>query len=213
MEHANPLPDYLVDHYINWRKNQYRNDKNLYLRLVTEGQHPQAMVISCCDSRVEAHALFSSEPGALFTLRNIANLVPPYALAEHSVAAALEYAVNSLKVAHIIVLGHAHCGGVKAYHAMREDTSANEHNTAFISSWLQTLKPAYERIDNTISTKDSLQKLEQESILVSLENLTTFPFIYHALVAKTLTLHGAWFDIGQGSLHHYSAEEGKFRPI
>ena len=115
MNHARPLPEYLIRRYQGWKATSYEENRAWYHRLATEGQHPRAMVISCCDSRVHVTSIFGADQGEFFLHRNIASLVPPYQPDgnQHGTSAAVEYAVTALKVAHVIVLGHSSCGGVK----------------------------------------------------------------------------------------------------
>ena len=114
------LPSYLTERYKGWVSSYFSQNKAWFARLAEEGQRPRAMVIQCCDSRVNAVAMFGAEPGDLFVVRNVANLVPPYNPdhQHHGTSAAVEYAVNVLKVAHIVVVGHSNCGGVHACHDM-----------------------------------------------------------------------------------------------
>ena len=117
---AKPVPNYFVERFRAWRSNRFEDSKAWYARLMSEGQRPRAMLISCCDSRLDTVSMFGAEPGDLFVVRNVANLVPPYAAdhSHHGTSAAVEYAVTALKVAHIVVVGHSSCGGVKACHDM-----------------------------------------------------------------------------------------------
>ncbi|MBV1902230.1 MAG: carbonic anhydrase, partial [Marinosulfonomonas sp.] len=120
MELTKHLPAYLVQRYHGWKATTYSENKAWYRRLADDGQHPRAMVISCCDSRVHVTSIFGADQGEFFIHRNIANLVPPYEPDgdHHGTSAAVEYAVTALKVAHIIVLGHSNCGGVQGCHDM-----------------------------------------------------------------------------------------------
>ncbi len=120
MENARPLPGYLVQRFNGWRATVYQDNRVWYRRLAESGQHPRAMIISCCDSRVHVTSIFGADEGEFFIHRNVANLVPPYQPdgLQHGTSAAVEYAVTALKVAHVIVIGHAHCGGVQGCHDM-----------------------------------------------------------------------------------------------
>jgi len=173
------------------------------------------MVISCCDSRVHVTSIFGAEQGEFFIHRNIANLVPPYNPdgEYHGTSAAVEYAVGSLGVAHIIVLGHSSCGGVNGYHDMC--TGAAPHlaeKTSFIGRWMDILKPGYDRVKDMEDEAARRTALEKEAVLVSLANLEGFPFVAEAIESGMLSLHGLWTDIGEGGLEHYTPDTG-FVPV
>ncbi len=212
MKHARPLPDYLVNRYQGWKATGYANNKAWYRRLADQGQHPRAMIISCCDSRVHVTAIFGADQGEFFIHRNIANLVPPYKPDgdHHGTSAAVEYAVSVLKVAHVIVLGHSNCGGVQGFHDM-----CNGHapelvgNDSFVGRWMDLLRPGYERL-NAGGQEVDQNDLEREAVLVSLDNLMTFPFVRKAVEDEMLTLHGLWNDIGEGGLEYYNPASSSF---
>jgi carbonic anhydrase len=207
-------PAYLLDRYRTWRRTRFEPDHAWYARLAREGQRPRAMVIACCDSRIDPTALFGGEPGDLFVVRNVAGLVPPFAPdhAHHGTSAAVEFAVCVLKVAHIVVLGHSNCGGVAACH----DMCSGERETpgSFISRWIDILRPGYERLDPSLDTREArLAALEREGVLVSLRNLESFPFVEEALKRGELSLHGGWIDIGAGALHAFDRTSRRFSPV
>lgn len=213
---AKPLPSYLVQRFHGWRATSYQENKAWYRRLATGGQHPRAMVISCCDSRVHVTSIFGADEGEFFIHRNIANLVPPYTPdgKTHGTSAALEYAVTALKVAHIIVLGHANCGGVKGCHDMCSGHAPElEKDTSFIGRWMDILRPGFERLPQIDAEIERLTALEKEAVLVSLENLMTFPFVREAVEAEEMTLHGLWTSTGEGALEQFDAERGSFFPV
>ncbi|WP_299926615.1 carbonic anhydrase [uncultured Pelagimonas sp.] len=214
MEHVHPLPEYLVRRYKGWKATEYA-DNSAWFRKLAEGQHPRAMVISCCDSRVHATSLFGADQGEFFLHRNIANLVPPYQPdgKQHGTSAALEYAVTALKVAHVIVLGHSQCGGVQGCLDMCSGKAPQlEEKTSFVGRWMDILRPGYEQVKD-IAPEDQARALEKESILVSLNNLMTFPFVQKAVAANDLSLHGLWTDIGEGGLEGYDPKTGEFNPL
>lgn len=205
MQHARPLPSYLVQRYHGWKATVWTENRAWYRRLADEGQRPRAMVISCCDSRVHVTSIFGADQGEFFIHRNIANLVPPHAPdgQQHGTSAAVEYAVCALKVAHLIVVGHSSCGGVKGCHDMCSGVApALEEKSSFVGRWMDLLRPGYERVKD-LPADQQLRALEREAVLVSLENLMTFPFVRAAVEAGEMTLHGLWNDIGSGSLEHY----------
>ncbi|MFN6951533.1 MAG: carbonic anhydrase [Albidovulum sp.] len=205
MQHARPLPSYLVQRYHGWKATTWTENRAWYRRLADEGQRPRAMVISCCDSRVHVTSIFGADQGEFFIHRNIANLVPPCAPdgQQHGTSAAVEYAVNVLKVAHLIVVGHSACGGVKGCHDMCSGKApALEEKSSFVGRWMDLLRPGYERVKD-LPPAQQLRALEKEAVLVSLENLMTFPFVRAAVESGDMTLHGIWNDISEGGLEQY----------
>ena len=215
MEHTRPLPNYLISRFHGWRATTYQDNKSWYRRLAESGQHPRAMVISCCDSRVHVTSIFGADEGEFFIHRNVANLVPPYNPdgEYHGTSAAVEYAVTSLGVAHIVVLGHSNCGGVKGCHDMcRGHAPQLEEKTSFVGRWMDILKPGFERVAH-LPDDAILQALEKEAVLVSLENLMTFPFLAEAVAGDRLTLHGLWNNTGEGALEQYDPQRGGFVPV
>lgn len=213
MDKIRPLPDFLVDRYKDWSTAGYEDHQELYKDLVENGQHPRGMIISCCDSRVQMSSIFDAAPGDFFIHRNIANLVPPYDPDStlHGTDAAIEYAVTALKVPHLIVVGHSQCGGVAGCHAMCSGEAPQlEEPTSFVGRWIETLRPGFERIDRDQSKDAQLRALEFQAVIVSLENLLSYPFVRAARDAGALELHGLWTDIGAGKLYQYDAETKQF---
>ncbi|WP_107498450.1 carbonic anhydrase [Thalassobius sp. I31.1] len=215
MKHAKRLPDYLTHRYQGWKATTYEGNKAWYRRLA-DGQHPRAMVISCCDSRVHVTALFGAEQGEFFIHRNIANLVPPYAPDgdHHGTSAAIEYAVNALKVAHVIVMGHSSCGGVAGCDGMCSGTAPElEEKMSFVGRWMDILRPGYERVKHIEDETERRTALEKEAVLVSLENLMGFPFVAEAVKSGDLSIHGLWNDIASGGLECFDPAQGSFIPV
>ncbi|QFT79325.1 Carbonic anhydrase 1 [Roseovarius sp. THAF27] len=213
MKRVRPLPSYLVQRYKGWKATKYQDNQAWYRHLAQEGQHPRAMIICCCDSRVHVTAIFGADQGEFFLHRNIANLVPPFTPdgQQHGTSAAVEYAVTALKVAHVIVLGHSNCGGVRGCDAMCSgDAPELNDKTSFVGRWMDILRPGYERVKKIKDTEERVAALEKQAVLVSLENLVTFPFVAAAIESGHLTLHGLWHDIGEGEIEHYVPEEGGF---
>jgi len=206
--------DKLLDGYRRFRTGAFQDSKPLIQELVAQGQRPQVAVIACSDSRVEPATLFQTDPGDLFMIRNVANLVPP--LEEdgkfHGTSAALEFAVLGLNVKHVIVLGHAHCGGVKAM--MNADTEGGQFT--FVTQWVSMLAAAHRRVLATMAGADDETRTrvcEQNAVLVSLENLTTFPWVRERVEAGELQLHGWYIDIAEAKLSVYDGAQGKFEPV
>lgn len=215
MDQARPLPPYLVSRFHGWRATTYQQNKAWYRRLAESGQHPRAMVVSCCDSRVHVTSIFGADEGEFFIHRNIAGLVPPYNPdgERHGTSAAVEYAVMALGVAHIVVLGHSQCGGVKGCHDMCSGLAPElEEKSSFVGRWMDILRPGFERVK--AEPKDViLRALERQAVLVSLENLMTFPFVRDRVRDERLTLHGLWNDTGEGGLEQYDPARGGFVPV
>ena len=211
-----PLPNYLIQRYHGWKATTFEDNHAWYRRLASEGQRPRAMVISCCDSRVHVTAIFGAEQGEFFIHRNIANLVPAYLPdgEPHGTSAAVEYAVTALKVSHIIVLGHSSCGGVRGCHDMCTGRAPDlEKSSSFVGRWMDILRPGYERVKSIGSREEQITALEREGVLVSLENLMSFPFVREAVEGETMSIHGLWNDIGDGSLFYFDPEHADWRPV
>lgn len=212
MKHARPLPNYLVTRYHGWKATTYAENKSWYRHLAEQGQHPRAMVISCCDSRVHVTSIFGADQGEFFIHRNIANLVPPYNPdgEYHGTSAAVEYAVTTLKVAHLIVLGHSGCGGVEGCYDMCAGNAPQlEKTSSFVGRWMDILRPGYDRLPQG---DDASRKraLEKASVLISLENLMTFPFVKQAVDDELLSLHGLWNNISEGGLEAFDPNSDAF---
>ncbi len=216
MQHARPLPSYLVQRYHGWKATTFAENHNWYRRLAEEGQRPRAMIVSCCDSRVHVTSIFGADSGEFFIHRNIANLVPPYEPDgdRHGTSAAVEFAVTSLKVAHLIVIGHSQCGGVAGCHAMCSGAAPElEEKSSFVGRWMDILRPGYDRISKSVPEADQVRALEHAAVVVSLENLMTFPFVKEAVEADELSLHGLWTDLGAGGLSQYDPKKDVFEPL
>lgn len=216
MQNAKPLPAYLVQRYHGWKATTYAENQSWYRRLATEGQRPRAMVISCCDSRVHVTSIFGADQGEFFIHRNIANLVPPYEPDgnQHGTSAAVEYAVTALKVSHLVVMGHSSCGGVAGCHDMCTGHAPElEEKSSFVGRWMDILRPGFEKVKDIPDETERKRALEKQSVLTSLENLMTFPFVQDAVKEGSLSVHGLWNDIEEGTLEQYLPSEGTFKVI
>ena len=216
MEHARALPSCFVDRYNGWKSSRFAENRARYEHLADEGQKPSAMVIACCDSRVQVASIFDAGPGEFFMHRNIASLVPPCTPDGnmHGTSAAVEYAVTALKVGHLIVLGHSSCGGVAGCHAMCSGQAPElEGKSSFVGRWVEILRPGYERVAARKDETDPIRALEHEAVVVSLENLMTYPFVQEAVAARALSLHGLWVNIRSGDLLQCMPETGRFEPV
>jgi len=205
------LPDNLSNGYRNFMAGRYSTERERYRELARAGQEPHTMVIACCDSRAAPEIIFDAGPGELFVVRNVANLVPPYAPDDnyHGTSAALEFAVQSLKVSSILVLGHGRCGGIRA--ALSPDAAPLSPGD-FIGRWMNLVSPAAEAVTgNDMMTAGERQTaLERISIRYSIANLRTFPCVQILERKGRLKLYGAWFDISSGELWVMNTETGDF---
>lgn len=205
------FPKRLADGYRAFLEGRFAKERDRYEMLAEMGQKPEIMVIGCVDSRVSPEVIFDAAPGELLVVRNVANLVPPYetgSVTQHGTSAALEFGVQALRVKHIVVLGHAHCGGIRAFADEQEPLSPGD----FIGRWMSLLKPAAERIsgESGMTRSERQTALERISIRHSLANLRSFPYVRNREDEGALTLHGAWFDISSGELWVMDAKSGDF---
>lgn len=191
--------DALIDGYRQFRETYYRENETLLKDLFSRGQAPKAMLIGCSDSRIDPALTLGAKPGDMFVVRNVANLVPPYQPDEdfHGTSAALEFAVKVLKVEHIIVLGHARCGGV-----MTLLQGADPGRTDFVNTWMRIAEQARKTVEAANPPDEDQRRLlaELESVKVSLRNLRTFPWVKAAEDAGLLAIHGWYFNVGTGLL-------------
>ncbi|WP_336293830.1 carbonic anhydrase [Bartonella sp. CB169] len=205
------LPERLLSGYKSFINNNFLYKVEHYQQLAIEGQKPEVLVIACCDSRAVPETIFDANIGEIFTLRNVANLVPPFSPDQkyHATSAAIEYAVQLLEVKHIVVFGHAHCGGVKT--ALKGTCKALSSND-FIGQWISLLALAAETVvsNKSLTVLEQQVALEQLSIRHSLRNLETFPYIKARKDQGILKLHGVWFDISSGELWNVEHETGCF---
>lgn len=208
--------EHLLDGYRRFRQDYYTENRENLQSLASEGQAPKVCLISCCDSRVEPAIILNCDPGDLFVVRNVANLIPPCEITAsnesfHGTSAALEFAVTGLEVDSIIVLGHAQCGGIKAL-MERQKVPDN----SFINKWMSQLNSVKEHIyaDETYQTQqERYHACEEHAIVHSLKNLMTFPWIASRVAAGTLELHGWYYDIRDGKLYELNAGTGEFKKV
>jgi carbonic anhydrase len=207
------FPEQLITGYRSFAQHRLPAEQSRYHELAEVGQSPQIMVIGCCDSRVSPEVVFDADPGELLVVRNVANLVPPYAPdgRAHGVSSALEFGVQVLHVKHIVVLGHAQCGGISAF----MHHSAPLTPSDFIGKWMSLLAPALNGVERRPSEDDHgfCTRLEKQAVLASLENLMTFPFVRTLVERGELHLHGAYFGVARGSLSILDRASGEFRHV
>ena len=207
------FPDRLVEGYRDFLTGRLPLEQTRYRELAERGQSPEIMVIGCADSRVSPEVIFNAGPGEMFVVRNVANLVPPYAPdgRAHGVSAALEFGVAALKVKHIVVLGHAQCGGVRAFAEDAEPLSPGD----FIGKWMSLMAPAAEKVGprGDLPMADYVTRLEHANIANSLANLLTFPRLRQRVEAGEIVTHGAYFGVATGRLSARDPASGEFVPI
>ena len=207
------FPRRLIDGYTSFIRGRLPVEQNRYRELSETGQNPEILVIGCCDSRVSPEVIFDARPGELFVIRNVGNLVPPYTPdgAQRAVSAALEFGVQALKVKHIVVLGHAQCGGIRAF----AEGSAPLSPGDFIGHWMALIAPAAKMVgprgDRPLGAY--LTALEQASTVKTLDNLMTFPCVRILVERGKLKLHAAYFGVSTGDLSVYDPAIGTFKHI
>jgi len=205
------IPERLIAGYGSFLGNRFPRERERYEVLAQGGQNPEIMIVGCCDSRVSPEVIFDASPGELFVVRNVANLVPPYETQGqyHGTSAALEFAVQALRVKHIVVLGHARCGGIRAF----ADDAAPLSPGDFIGRWMDLIAPAARRLGAADGDReDYLTRLELATIEHGLANLMTFPCVRILVERGKLHLHGAYFGVATGALLLRDPATGAFAP-
>lgn len=211
------FPERLTNGYRAFLEGRFASERARYQELAAE-QKPSIMVIGCVDSRVSPEVIFDAAPGEILVARNVANLVPRYepptsenkAETQHGTSAALEFAVSALQVRHIVVLGHAFCGGIKAFNSDQPPLSSSD----FIGRWMHQIAPAADAVTAPKQDREGyLRQLEFASVELSLKNLMTFPFVKAAVEKGALTLHGAYFGVASGRMLVRNPKTGAFEPV
>ncbi|MDD2699620.1 MAG: carbonic anhydrase [Sideroxydans sp.] len=206
-------PADLIKGFHRFREQHFTHDDALYRQLVEEGQTPKILVVACCDSRVDPALVLDCAPGDLFVIRNVANLVPPDENrigGRHGTSAALEYGVKTLGVEHVVVLGHAQCGGIQA---LMRGSATTDGQESFISSWMRLAEQARSKVLQEMphaSSQELERACEQQAILSSLDNLMSFDWVRERVEDGRLVLHGWYFDIEHGQLLQYEADNRRF---
>ena len=206
--------DEMIEGYARFRSGEWREQHDRWEQL-KEGQSPQVMVIACSDSRVDPAQIFDVSPGEIFVVRNVAALVPPFETTpgQHGVSAALEFAVQFLKVKSVVVMGHGMCGGCQA--ALTQDLHGNRLGEGgFVANWIDMLDEVRDPIAQKLGTsgREAERAMELAAVKVSLANLRTFPCIQEKEPTGEVTLRGAYFAISDGILHLLDEDSGEFRP-
>ena len=199
----------LIQGIVDFRKNLREENRELFAQLAL-GQKPDALFIACSDSRVVPNLFASTNPGDLFVLRNIANLVPPAtcSIQDNSASAILEFSIFTLKVANIIVCGHSECGGMLALlHGI------DAHSCPHVEAWLQYGKPSLHKLNQGHTLNPSLlrhNQLSQLNVIQQIEHIKSYPFIQRLLREKKLQIHGWWFDIAHADVYCYEEKPHRF---
>ncbi len=204
--------DSLIEGYRAFRTGTYRQNEDRYRALAAKTQKPKALIIACCDSRADPAMVFSADPGELFVVRNVANLVPPYEpdTHYHGTSAAIEFGVTGLNITDVIVMGHARCGGIEALY---ESDHGNPPKGEFVSGWMSLVQGVADDVRKTHAHLDReavLRQMEQRAVLRSLEMLRTFPFIREREADGRVQLHGWFYGIGSGVLSVYDKTHDRF---
>jgi carbonic anhydrase len=214
MTNNEDFPSQLIEGYKAFLGESLPKEQKRFAELAKSGQNPEVMMIGCCDSRVSPEVIFNARPGEVFVVRNVANLVPPFSPDGelHGTSAALEFAVQALKVKHIVVMGHARCGGIKAF---ADDAQEPLSPGDFIGKWIKLISPAAQKTGGR-GMHETLQvyveRLALASVEASLDNLRTFPCVQILESKGRLQLHGAYFDVSSGVLMVRNPETKQFVP-
>ena len=208
------FPERLTNGYRSFLGRRFAAERSRYEMLAQRGQQPEIMVIGCVDSRVSPEVIFDAAPGELLVVRNVANLVPPYEPdrdSQHGTSAALEFGVQALQVKHIVVLGHAYCGGIQAFADEGHPLSPGD----FIGRWMSQIAPAAATLAPRYAHEADayVRRLELAAVELSLRNLMTFPWIRARVEQGRLALHGAYFGVATGRLLVRRPDDGRFEPV
>ena len=207
------LPEFLFNGYKDWKENIYPKKKELLDILFKEGQKPKAMIITCCDSRVNITKIFNGEIGDFFVYRNIANLIPSFNLKDlnDGVHPAIEYGIENLKIKDLIILGHSNCGGIK--HAYQLLSGQIKNNNKKIDRWVENIKPSFIKLEKNQNNEKNIKSLEKLSIINSISNLLTSVEINKLVTDRKIKIHGIWFDLKTGNLEYYNQSQNKFKNL
>jgi len=197
-----------------FREKFFSTNSTVFDNLVLHGQKPKTMIIACSDSRVDPAVIFNSQPGELFVIRNVANLIPPCEGNDtyHGVSAALEFGTCFLEVENIILLGHTQCGGIQNL-MQNADKVLDKKPNSFIAKWMELARPAYDIVKkeySNVSFDDQVTLCEQYALINSLNNLQSFPWIHQRVTGNKLLLHAWYFDLVTGLIHTYDAKKNNW---
>ncbi|UYN93980.1 MAG: carbonic anhydrase [Enhydrobacter sp.] len=207
----------LLKGFADFRLGYYREHLNLFEKLATEGQSPEILIVGCADARVDPGILTQTRPGDIFTVRNVGAMVPPAQLPpdqrHHGTSAAIEFAVRGLKVKHIVVLGHALCGGIAA---LVDGAAGQFAHFDYMSTWTSIAKEPRDLLLRELAGRprgEILRAMEQAGAVNSVRNLMTFPWIAERVAAGSLVLHAWWFNLTEGQLYAFNTDAAAFEPV
>ncbi|WP_424134568.1 carbonic anhydrase [Roseomonas chloroacetimidivorans] len=208
------LPPRLIEGYRGFRHTRFRRERDHYAALAQSGQRPTTLMIACVDSRVAPEVVFDADPGEMLVVRNVANLVPPYQpdANYHGTSAAIEFAIRQLKVQHVVVCGHASCGGINAFR-QNHLNDVDIRDGDFVARWMEIAAPATRLTCEGVDPLQDQTAMERAAIRQSLLNLRTFPWLAAREKSGDLTLHGLWFDVGDGTLCVLDEASGEFSQL
>jgi len=197
----------ILQGYNEFREKYAQGDQSIMRYLSHYGQQPQVMVVACCDSRVDPALILQCDPGDLFVVRNVANIIPPYEKdeAHHGTSAALEFGVCFLKVKHLILLGHSQCGGIQAL--VDECKNPNQQQNDFITNWVSLIKT------DDCCNPENADDYAREALHHSHENCLTFPWIKEKVAQDELKIHQWYFDIKMGRIFNYNEKQKEYQPL
>jgi carbonic anhydrase len=202
----------IMQGYQIFRKKYAMGDQSVMQYLSHYGQQPEIMVVACCDSRVDPALILQCDPGDLFVVRNVANIIPPYEKdeAHHGTSAALEFGIRFLKVKHLILLGHSQCGGIQTLLSNQNDET---HQNDFITNWVSLLKNNNKNNKNNKNNIDYIDEYAKSALNQSLQHCLTFPWIKEKIAENKLNIHLWFFDIKKGKIFAYSSGENTYKPL
>lgn len=213
------FPTRLLEGYESFLGTRFPAEQQRFRSLAEKGQKPTIMLVGCCDSRVSPEVIFDAGPGEIFVVRNVANLVPPYRPNDdlHGTSAALEFAVMALRVQHVVVMGHASCGGIKSFVEGEADPYQRPLSPGdFIGKWMSLIEPAFREMPPQQEDESPIafaDRLGQRAVIQSLANLRSFPCVQNLESRNRLFLHGAFFGVADGRLQVLDEASGRFEPV
>ena len=204
------IPDFLINNYKNWKLSDFPQNKDFYNKISINKQKPKAMIISCCDSRVNPEKILQGKAGDFFVHRNIANIVPSFDKKENcNTTSAVEYAVKMLKVPHIIIFGHSGCGGIECGYQMFVNKKINKDFIS-INSWIAQIKNVFQKSYLSHEKEKEISFYEKENIKNSIKNILSFPFVKNLTISNQINIHGIWFEIKTGKIHYFEEKNQHF---
>lgn len=204
-----------MEGYQKFRADHFGAGDTFYADLVQQGQQPKALIIACSDSRVDPALVMNCQPGDVFVVRNVANLVPPYEqdYSYHGTSAALEFGVTVLKIPHVILFGHTMCGGIQS---LFDHSIEKRENLGILTKWMELAQPAHDRVEDEhthLPMTEQVVLCGKYSLVNSLKNLKTFPWIQEGLAQGSLGVHAWNFNMSDGIIEAYDETSQQFRPI